>query len=151
MIHVMNPYQLSTSMYRLAAYSWGAQVAYLKAVSHLASFGNPMAVTREMILKRQAPEPVAPAVEAPKKAPAQPRAARAIAQSKPAVKPTPTAPVQTKTAPAKPTPAAPAVVAAKPTLVETAPAPVAADAPADAKRYREPSTPPAMPQAKVVK
>lgn len=57
MIHVLNPYQLSTSMYRLAAYGWEAQVTLLKVVTHLATSTNPMFVTRERILKAaDAPE-----------------------------------------------------------------------------------------------
>ncbi|THD75644.1 hypothetical protein E7681_04100 [Thalassobius vesicularis] len=90
MIHVLNPYQLSTSMYRLAAYGWEAQVTLMKVVTHLATASNPMFVTRERILKAaDAPEiaeakvePVVDAAEpkkyrAPSKPPAMPKGSAA--------------------------------------------------------------------------
>lgn len=77
MIHVLNPYQLSTSMYRLAAYGWEAQVTLLKVVTHLATSTNPMFVTRERILKAAEAEAPVAKVAAPK--PAKPRAKAAPA------------------------------------------------------------------------
>ncbi|WP_420568019.1 hypothetical protein [Thalassovita sp.] len=52
MIHVLNPYQLSTSMFRLAAFTFEAQLSFMRAFTHLSTHANPAFVTREAILAK---------------------------------------------------------------------------------------------------
>lgn len=161
MIHVMNPYQLSTSMFRLAAYSWDTQVKMFQFFTQMASQSNPMMLSREAILKKDvaaAPEPAAKAVPKPVAKPAAKPRAKPVVKSvaKPAAKPA--AARKTAKAPAKAVATTAAKkTAAKKTAAKSAPKAASAvtpktasktsDAP-ETRKYRAPSKPPAMPNGK---
>lgn len=137
MIHVLNPYQMSTSMLRLATLTFETQMSVLSAITHMATHANPMFVTRDRILSE------GQADKAPSTAPVA-----KVAEPAPA-KPKPAARKKTVKKPAAPK-SAPKMVATKPVVPE----PVAAttpepkpEAPAASKTYRAPSTPPQMPAA----
>lgn len=47
MIHVLNPYKLSISMFRMAIYTWETQMNALKLFTHVAAKANPVALTHD--------------------------------------------------------------------------------------------------------
>lgn len=73
MIHVLNPYQLSTAMFRLANYTLETQMAYLKVMTQVASSANPMVISRAAILKKPCATETTGADAAPAPKPKAPR------------------------------------------------------------------------------
>lgn len=134
MIHVMNPYQLSMSMFRLAAYSWETQVKLLQVFTHVASQSNPMMLSREAILKQDA----APAPQTASKPAPKPRA-------KAAVKSVAKRPAKTTARKASPAAKPSAKAAPKARSAVTPRSPATTSKPAEPKKFRAPSKPPAMP------
>ena len=112
MIHVLNPYKLSISMFRMAIYTWETQMNALKLFTHVAATANPVALTHDAAQQAETPKPAA-----------KPRAATVSAKAR----------------------------AAKSTVAKTttAKADVAPPEPEE-KRYREPATPPTMPDQKPI-
>jgi hypothetical protein len=154
MIHVLNPYQLSTSMFRLAAFTFEAQLHFVRAFTHLSTHANPAFVTREAIIgtaekeeKKTSKAPIAT-----KKSTKPASLAKAKTVRKPAVRKPAAAKSVTDAAPKSER----ATVEEMKSVAKTARPPqakrkvapkTASAAKGEAKTYRAPSTPPAMPEA----